>query len=109
MVGGPVLRDRLDREGLLAPFEALGFSDETGWYKPAPEAFLPVLGALGVNDPARAAHVGDRRNTDVAGARALGMRSVRYTGFRDDVGDGPEADVVIASHDDLLPALGLAR
>jgi len=109
MIGASVLRKRLDREGLLARFEALGFSDETGWYKPAAGAFLPVLGALGVGDPGRAAHVGDRRETDVAGARALGMIAVRYTGFRDDEGDGPEADVVVASHEALPAALGLDR
>jgi HAD superfamily hydrolase (TIGR01549 family) len=107
MTGAPVLRARLERCGLLDRFDAWGFSDETGWFKPSPEAFLPVLGSLGVGDPSRVAHVGDSRRTDVAGALALGMTAIRYTGFRDDPEDGPDATHVVASHAELPAVLGL--
>ena len=61
-----------------------------------------------MSDPTRAAHVGDRRRTDVAGARALGMVSVRYAGWSDDPPEnGPEADHVLTDHRDLCAALGL--
>lgn len=102
----PVLLERLEREGLLELFDAVAFSEEVGYYKPAPQMFHHVLDRLGV-EPARAAHVGDRLRTDVGGARAAGLVSVRFRGIYDDPDDLPEADIVI---DDLteLPA-ALAR
>ncbi len=73
-----------------------------------PRRSRPALEALGVTDPTRAAHVGDRRRTDVAGARNLGMVSVRYAGWSDDPPEsGPEADHVLLDHRDLPAALGL--
>jgi putative hydrolase of the HAD superfamily len=103
-----VLRERLDAFGILGAFDAWSFSDETGCFKPFPEAFLHALGAAGVSDPRRAAHVGDGRRTDVAGARALGMTSVRYRYFHDaPEGSGPEADHVVDSHDRVPFVLGL--
>ena len=99
--GGAALRGLLDREGLLSHFDGWSFSDETGHYKPAPEAFEPALAALGA-PPRAAMHVGDLRRTDIAGAAALGMRTVRYRGLRDDVGAGHEADFVVDSHAELV-------
>jgi FMN phosphatase YigB (HAD superfamily) len=106
---GRVLRERLQRAGLLRHFEpgSLAFSDEVGVTKPRPEMFLTALRALG-SKPGDAAHVGDLRLTDIAGARALGMRAVRYRGFNDDRGEGPEGDVVIDDYRELPGALGLA-
>ncbi|MGH9037916.1 MAG: HAD hydrolase-like protein, partial [Acidimicrobiia bacterium] len=67
-----------------------------------------ALAGLGSPDPARCAHVGDRRRTDIAGAQALGMRAVRLTTvFDDDPDQGPSGDAVVGSYEDLLPALGL--
>jgi putative hydrolase of the HAD superfamily len=104
----PTLRRRLDELGLLAMFDAWSFSDETGWFKPAAEAFVPALQGLGV-EAAETAHVGDSRRTDVAGARSLGMVAVRFTGFHDRPPDtGPEADHVIDDHRTLPVLLGLA-
>ena len=51
--------------------------------------------------------MGDLRRTDVAGARALGMTSVRIRARHDDVTDLPEADHVVQSHAELLALLGL--
>ena len=56
------------RTGCSAASTAFAFSDEVGRYKPAPEIFEHAL-ALGGVAPERAAHVGDRRRTDVGGAR----------------------------------------
>ena len=77
----------LDREGLLAYFSGWAFSDEVGHYKPAPQIFEAALAALDA-EPAAAMHVGDLRRTDIAGAAALGMRTVRYRALHDD----PEID-----------------
>lgn len=99
--GGAALRGLLDREGLLRHFDGWSFSDETGHYKPAPEAFAPALAALGAR-PEEAMHVGDLRRTDIAGAAAIGMGTVRYRGMHDDAEAGAEADFVIDSHPELL-------
>jgi len=80
LTSSPTLRARLERLGILDAFDAWSFSDETGVFKPAPEAFLAALDPLGV-DPHDAAHVGDNERTDIAGADALGMVSVRYQGL----------------------------
>ena len=114
LTSSPTLRTRLEGFGLLRYFGAWAFSDETGWFKPAAEAFAPALEGLGVSDPSRVAHVGDNRRTDVAGALALGMVAVRYTGLGHDethapVGDaGPEAPHVIADHRELPGILKIA-
>jgi HAD superfamily hydrolase (TIGR01509 family) len=103
---GEQLRAFLDRRGLLRLFDGWAFSDEVGVYKPDPKIFSHALGGLGGPDPARCVHVGDRRRTDVAGARAAGMRAVRITTAFEDTEDGPD-DIVIASYRELLPALEL--
>jgi putative hydrolase of the HAD superfamily len=99
--GGEMLRELLDREGLLERFDGWSFSDETGHYKPAPQAFEVALEALGA-EPGEAMHVGDLRRTDIAGAAALGMRTARYRGMHDDPAEGVEADFVLDNHLELL-------
>ena len=69
---------------------------------------------LSVDDPVGVVHVGDLRRTDVAGARALGMTTVRFRGVVEDdapeEGDdeGPEADHVIDRLAELPALLGVA-
>ncbi|HKT82317.1 MAG TPA: HAD family hydrolase [Solirubrobacterales bacterium] len=103
--GGELLRDLLAREGLLDRFSGWAFSDEVGHYKPAPQIFEAALLSLDVATEA-AMHVGDLRRTDVAGAGALGMRTVRYRALHDDPGlEGEiEADFVLDHHREL-PAI----
>lgn len=100
--GGALLRDLLAREGLLDHFDGWAFSDEVGHYKPAPQPFEAALRSLGAR-PEEAMHVGDLRRTDVAGAAALGMATVRYRGMHDDAEEGGvEADFVVDSHLELI-------
>jgi putative hydrolase of the HAD superfamily len=108
--GGELLRELLDREGLLSRFSGWAFSDEVGHYKPAPEIFEAALAALGA-EPGEALHVGDLRRTDVAGAAAHGMRTVRYRGMNDEgEGDsGPEAEFVLDSHAELVEVVERLR
>jgi putative hydrolase of the HAD superfamily len=106
MTPSTVLREILDHNGLLDLFDHWSFSDEVGHYKPTPAIFEHALGGLGGVAPGRAAHVGDLRRTDVAGALAMGMTAIRYTGAFDDADfDGPDAHHVIASHAELLPLI----
>jgi FMN phosphatase YigB (HAD superfamily) len=106
----PVLCELLDRHGLRGYLDAMTFSDEVGHYKPARAIFEHALAALGSVPPERAAHVGDRRRTDVGGAIEMGMISVRYNGvYEDEAIHAPEADIVLADIADLPLLLGVAE
>jgi HAD superfamily hydrolase (TIGR01549 family) len=111
MASGRTLRRNLDMFGVLEPFDHFSFSDEVGIYKPDPAIFAHALEGLG-GSPDEAAHVGDLRRTDVAGAKGAGWTAVRYTGLFDEPAaeDGAhdiEADHVIADHAELAGVLGL--
>ena len=72
--------DKLAALGLAdLPWRAKLGADVTGVLKPAPQPFLAACEAMSV-PPADAAHVGDRDDTDGAGARAAGMRFVKVDG-----------------------------
>lgn len=101
--GGALLREHLDRAGLLHHFSGWAFSDEVGEYKPSSRIFAAALEALGGVDPAAAVHIGDLRRTDIAGAAAFGMRTVRYRALQDDPDPGVEADFVLDHHRELPP------
>ncbi len=102
---------------MLDLFDHWSFSDDVGYYKPAPEIFEHALAGLGGPAPAQVAHVGDLRRTDVGGAQAMGMIAVRYRGVfddsdpttdpRDKAPPPPEGDLVIDDHAELIDALGL--
>ena len=100
---GRVLRDLLKKDGLLDCFSTCTFSDETGFPKPDPRMFEITLAGLGAR-AAEAAHVGDTPRTDIAGAQALGITTIRYTASADHT-DPPEADFVIRDHRELQEIL----
>lgn len=92
---GRVVRQLLAEQGLLEWLELTIFSDEIGVAKPHPRAFSSALEGLGVTAQG-AVHVGDIRRSDIAGARAAGMGSVRFNGLHDDHDDanGSSAGVI---------------
>lgn len=96
---GRVLRDFLKKDGLLDCFTTFTFSDETGFPKPDRRMFEVTLAGLGAR-PAEAAHIGDTPRTDIAGAKALGMATIRCAGTADHP-EPPEADFVIKDHREL--------
>ena len=109
MTPSTALRQVLEGHGVLELFDHWSFSDEVGAYKPSAAIFEHALGGLGGVAPARAAHIGDLRRTDVAGAKAMGMTALRYTGvFDDDATEHPEAHHVVADHAELPALLGVA-
>ncbi|KHG65410.1 2-haloalkanoic acid dehalogenase [Thermus sp. 2.9] len=103
MTPGRLLREHLRRQGLDV-FQAYSFSDETGFVKTKPEAFLAALEALGVA-PEEALHVGDLPHTDIKGAFGAGYPwAVQYVGLREVNGEvKPTAKV--KDHRELLPLL----
>lgn len=97
---GRVMRQFLLRDGLLGHFCALTFSDEVGQTKPLAEPFWRTLRALG-STPEEAAHVGDLPETDLAGARGVGMRAILFLGVsRREDGRGL-ADAVFSDYAEL--------
>lgn len=65
----------LRRDGLLDLLDARVYTSDLEHVKPHPDAFRVLLDAVGV--PAdEAVFVGDRQHDDIAGAAALGMRTV---------------------------------
>jgi HAD superfamily hydrolase (TIGR01509 family) len=101
-------RPNLERLDLLPLLDATALSYELGHAKPAAPIYLAATTTLGV-DPADCLFVGDGGSDEIAGARALGMRTVRI----DQVGaEGRNhypapADHIIVSLDELfdLPEL----
>ena len=97
---GRVLREILRRDGLLPHFRALTFSDETGAAKPRPEQFLRTLAILEAQ-PEEAAHIGDLPETDLAGARAMGMKAILFLGVTHRHDGRPLADGVFEEYNEL--------
>jgi HAD superfamily hydrolase (TIGR01509 family) len=74
--------------GLDRFLSATVFSSELGWRKPDARIFTAALQRLGV-EAEEAVFVGDRLRDDIAGARAVGMRTVLTREFRDEI-EGPD-------------------
>ena len=105
----PTLRRRLAGPGAAAAPSMRGRSaTRRGGSSPPTEAYS--TGPRGARRRSRsdAAHVGDSRRTDMAGAIALGMTAVRFTAFHDHAPEtGPEGDHVIDDHRRLPALLGV--
>ena len=97
---GRVVRRFLHGAGLLSYFDVCVFSDEVGVPKPDPRIFHAALEAL-ASDASHTAHVGGLLRTDVAGARGVGMASIRIRAAYDDPSQQPEADLLADSHAEL--------
>lgn len=97
---GRGLREILAGHGMRDAFAAFVFSDEVGAAKPDPQVFRVAAERLGV-EPASLVHIGDREANDVAGARAVGARSVLYTGVVDRGSEHSAADAVCSHHEEL--------
>ena len=79
LTASPTLRGRLAGFG-CSPSSTLVVQRRDRLVQAGRRAFRPALDGLGVS-PADAAHIGDNERTDVAGAKALGMVAVQYTGL----------------------------
>ncbi len=104
---GRVLRQVLEAHGVAQHFDFLTYSDEVGVSKPHPRIFETALAACDA-EAAHAVHIGDIERTDIAGARAMGMRSILFRGdpsgrYYDENGeDRTAADAVAHGWQDVL-------
>jgi putative hydrolase of the HAD superfamily len=101
---GRVLRAIMARDELLPFFDHCTFSDEVGRAKPHPLPFQRTLDALGA-DASCATHIGDLPETDIVGAKGVGMRAVLFTGVTGLREGADRADALLASYDDLEAVL----
>jgi putative hydrolase of the HAD superfamily len=99
-----MMREDIERFGVAQYIDDAAFSSEIGVRKPHPEIFRKVLRALDVQ-PAESLFVGDRLADDIAGAGAIGMRTVLTTQYRQETPgtDGVVPDYTISDLADLLP------
>lgn len=97
---GRVLREVMRRDGLLTYFEILTFSDELGTAKPQPQPFFRTLAELEAS-PAEAAHIGDLPETDLRGARNVGMKAVLFLGVSRREDGRSLADAIFSDYDEL--------
>jgi putative hydrolase of the HAD superfamily len=76
---GRVLRQVLDRAGILELFDSLVFSDEAGRSKPHADVFERTARELEAI-PFEMVHVGDLERTDIVGAKEAGYYAIRFVG-----------------------------
>ncbi|MEA4924545.1 MAG: HAD family hydrolase [Syntrophomonadaceae bacterium] len=72
---GKLLREIMKADDIFKYFAFALFSDEVQWAKPNVKIFAYALEKLDIPGN-EAAHVGDNRSTDVAGAKRAGMRAI---------------------------------
>lgn len=107
VASGRHLRRLMDRDGLGDDhFGIRVFSDEEGRSKPHASLFKKVLDHFHV-EPDQMVHIGDLKQTDVAGAAALGIHTIRFAGAYDDTSPSayPEAEIILYDYADLSEIL----
>ena len=76
---GSIIKELMQRDGILEHFDAFSFSNETGVAKPNPKAYYTVLEPLQTPEH-QALHIGDIEHTDIIGAKNIGMKAIRFSG-----------------------------
>jgi len=85
----------VERLGLARFFDGAVFSSGFGYRKPDPRIFEEALRMIEA-DPGEAVFVGDRLADDIAGARAVGMRTILTRQFRhEEPGADDHPDAII--------------
>jgi HAD superfamily hydrolase (TIGR01549 family) len=93
---GRTLRDIMQRDGILHYFQCLTYSDEIGVSKPHARAFTTTLDCFNL-PAAHTLHIGDLTRTDIAGAKSIGLRAVRFAEIYDDPDRSFVPDAVVHS------------
>ena len=101
---GTTLRKILGTHGMESHFDSFSFSNETGYLKPRLETFLRIFHDLKMR-PEEAVHIGDLEHTDIAGAKRLGMKAIKFIGVNKLATRESIADVVIDDMAELPLAL----
>jgi len=99
---GRILRTFLEKDGLLDCLRGAHILRRDRLSQTRPKDVRKHSRGVGAG-PAQAVHIGDTPRTDIAGAKALGMRTIRCAGSADHQ-EPPEADFVIRDHREI-PAI----
>lgn len=94
------LRQIMENAQIADYFKVFIFSDQIGASKPSPVVFQAAQQALGLPF-SQIAHVGDRESNDVEGPRALGIKTIFYTGVIDRGSTHTRADAICPHHHQL--------
>lgn len=103
---GLILKELLKQNNILDYFSAFSFSDETGVSKPHPKAYYCILEKFNCI-PSEALHIGDIENTDIIGAKRIGMKAIKFSGdetalFRNDKTQRTAADAECFSWKEII-------
>lgn len=110
-LSGDAARVQLSDDGLLDLFDAVMFSDETGYRKPGPELLERALAAVQVS-PSAACFVGDRIDRDILAGRRTGFALCVLRNAPEGRGRpirGITEDYSINDLSELLPILGVPK
>ncbi|MCZ6675865.1 MAG: HAD family hydrolase [Candidatus Poribacteria bacterium] len=99
-----VLRQLMEKDGILQHFTIQTFSDETTHTKPEVVQFHSTLQQLNAQ-PTEAAHIGDLVRTDIVGAKQAGMKAIRFAGVTVGERDDGLSDAVIHDYRQLESTL----
>lgn len=77
-VSGVLMRQMLDKLGILPWVQITLFSDEIGAAKPNPEVFNRLIKESGLT-PQQILHIGDNLDTDVRGAKFARLHALHYS------------------------------
>ena len=103
--GAPEMQSaKLEALGLDDAFDVVVHAGYDAPAKPSPEPFETALSALSVR-PERAVHVGNSLRSDVAGARAAGVRTV-WLAEKADPSTVPDPDHAISTLSELPSVVG---
>ena len=103
------MHDQLAHVGLIPHLDAVTFSGEVGWRKPARRMFAAALEALDAV-AAETVMVGDSPEADVAGAQEAGIRGVLFRPAGRGASSAPGAPDAVIDRLSALPGmLGLPR
>ena len=103
-ISGRHIRLFLAQQDLLHCFTSLIFSDEHENSKPHVSVFQKTAANLGV-ETGQLIHTGDLERTDINGARNAGCGSIRFTGAVASAAHNSEADQIIGSYQQYMPAV----
>lgn len=107
---GTILKELMDRDDITKFFSAFSFSNETGYSKPNRKAFEAALNPF-KSSPEKSLHIGDIEDTDVVGAKGMGMTAIRYTGSetmfnnRGNDKEKSEADFMLGTWEEILKVI----
>lgn len=101
---GAILRKIMARDGIEKYFSSFVFSDELASTKPNRLNFEKALQDLKIK-PEQSVHIGDMDRTDIAGAKAVGMKAILFTGINNKDVNSNSADMIITSYQGLKKRL----